>query len=181
MSAKKFLVFVSLLMSFNLMSGQEYMTRRVDVISLGFGGGIDYGGLGLNLTGYVNNSVGFFAGAGYAIAGLGYNVGAKFRYVPQGASGFTPYVVAMYGYNAAVAVTNASNYNKLFYGPSVGIGFEFLRSPQKIGYWSFSLLVPIRSSEVHDYMDYLEDNLGVDFKNGLLPIAFSIGYRRILK
>jgi len=87
----------------------------------------------------------------------------------------------MYGYNAAIKETNASQYNKLFYGPSFGIGMDYHSKRMKKGYWSFALLVPIRSSAVVEYMDDLENNHGIEFQNGLLPIAFSFGYRFILR
>lgn len=157
-------------------------TMTYDKVNLGIGAGLDYGGLGADLLFYPHQNVGLFAGAGYAIAGFGFNAGVKYRFIPKKQpSGIAPYAIAMYGYNAAVAVSGASQFNKLFYGPSFGAGLDFGLRPGRRGYWSAALLVPIRSSEAKEYIEDLENNEGVEFGIGLLPVAFSIGYRIILK
>ena len=153
----------------------------VDQISLGVGAGLDYGGFGGNLTYYPVKSVGLFGGVGYALAGVGFNAGVKYRYIPEKPDArVRPFALAMYGYNAAIAVLNASQYNKLFYGPTLGAGIDFLGKPQKRGYWSFGVFVPFRSAEVKEYMEDLENNHGADFTNSLFPVTVSIGYRFII-
>ncbi len=86
----------------------------------------------------------------------------------------------MYGYNAAIAVSNATEYNKLFYGPTFGFGIDYRSSKESIGYWSFAILVPIRSSDVDNYIDDLKTNHGATFSSSLSPIGISLGYRFIL-
>lgn len=153
----------------------------VDQVSLGIGGGLDYGGFGGNLTYYPAQSVGLFGGVGYALAGVGFNAGVKYRYIPDKPDArVRPFGLVMYGYNAAIVVINASQHNKFFYGPTVGAGIDFHRNLQKRGYWSFAIFVPIRKSEVKEYMEDLENNLGVEFQNSLYPVAVSIGYRFII-
>lgn len=157
-------------------------TREIDQISIGIGGGLDYGGFGGNMTFYPAKSVGVFGGVGYALAGVGFNAGVKFRYIPDKPDAKVhPFGLAMYGYNAAIAVLNASQHNKLFYGPTFGAGIDFHRNPMKRGYWSFAIFVPIRNSEVNEYIEHLENNYGADFQTGLFPIAGSIGYRFIIQ
>ncbi|MFC2122010.1 hypothetical protein ACFLTI_10500 [Bacteroidota bacterium] len=152
-----------------------------DKITVGIGGGMDFGGFGANVLVYPQKNFGLFAGAGYAIAGFGFNAGAKIRLVSnKPTSKFSPYALAMYGYNAAIAVTNADQYNKLFYGPSVGIGFDYSKKPEKKGYLSIALLIPLRKPEVESYMDNLTRNHGVQFQNDLPPVGISIGYRIII-
>lgn len=147
--------------------------------SLGVGLGLDYGGIGANILYYPIDQIGLFGGVGYALAGYGYNMGFKYRLnskkeLPK----IDPYLVGMYGYNAAIVVKNASYFDKLFYGPTVGFGIDFNpKSLSKAGYWSLALLVPIRSSDVDQYIETLEKNTNIEFQNGLLPIGFSIGYR----
>ncbi len=156
-------------------------TRQLDQISIGIGGGLDYGGFGGNVTYYPAKSVGLFGGVGYALAGVGFNAGVKFRYVPDKPdSKVHPFGLVMYGYNAAIAVLNASQHNRLFYGPTLGGGIDFHLNPLKRGYWSFAIFVPIRSSEVDDYIEHLENDYGAEFQTGLFPITASIGYRFIL-
>jgi hypothetical protein len=148
-----------------------------DVVSLGVGLGMDFGGIGANLTFYPQKNIGIFGGVGYAIAGTGYNVGIKIRYLSD-KSQLSPFFSAMYGYNAAIAVIDESRYNKLFYGITFGIGMDIYTG--KRNYWSVALHVPIRGSEVEEYMDDLENNHNIEFKNGLWPIGFSVGYRFVI-
>lgn len=156
-------------------------TTPVDRLSLGIGGGLDYGGFGGNLSFYPIENVGIFGGIGYALAGVGFNGGLKYRFIPKKPDATVrPFGLAMYGYNAAIAVLNASQHNKLFYGPTLGAGIDFHRNPMKQGYWSFALIVPIRKDEVNEYMDILESDYNVDFQYRLFPIGVSIGYRFII-
>lgn len=153
-------------------------TKQIDKITLGIGLGQDYGGIGVNALYYPITQLGVFGGVGYAFAGVGYNVGGKFRFISKTrTTKVDPYILAMYGYNAAIAVKNATQYNKIFNGPTFGVGLDFQSKAINKGYWTLALLVPIRGSEVDQYMDDLEKNHGIEFKNKLLPIGFSIGYR----
>ena len=147
-----------------------------DKVSLGIGLGFDYGGVGVSGLVYPHNNIGVFVGGGYAIAGFGYNAGVKARLTKN--ARFHPYFTAMYGYNTAIAVTNASQLSKIFYGPSFGAGVDF-RSKSH-GYWTAALLVPIRGSDVDDYMNHLKST-GVSFANSLPPVGFSLGYRFVLE
>jgi hypothetical protein len=152
-----------------------------DVFTFGFGFGLDYGGLGVNATVYPQKNIGLFGSVGYALAGTGYNAGIKLRLLPNhGASKVRPFVEAMYGYNAAIAVAGNSQYNKLFYGPSVGAGLDIGSTLKGKANFCFAILVPIRSPDVNNYIDNLRNNYGVSFNNNLLPIAFSLGFRIVL-
>jgi hypothetical protein len=153
--------------------------RTSDIFSAGFGLGLDYGGLGLNLTVYPQENIGLFGGFGYALAGVGYNAGVKLRLLP-GHSQVRPFLTGMYGYNAAVYVANSMQYDKLFYGPSFGAGVDIGAMREGRGYLSLAILIPIRSPDVDNYINSLKTNYGVTFNNTLLPIAFSIGYKIII-
>ncbi|HEY4786842.1 MAG TPA: hypothetical protein VIH57_12375 [Bacteroidales bacterium] len=151
---------------------------KPSTITLGIGLGMDYGGVGGNILLYPQHNFGIFGGVGYAIAGVGFNAGAKIRFISENSTAkLQPYALAMYGYNAAIAVTDASQYNKLFYGPTLGFGLDFNPNSAKGGYFTLAILVPIRSNDVDKYIDDLKNNHGVEFKNDLLPIGISIGYR----
>jgi len=180
-------VSIILLMGLFLLSGQTKAQEEIpevaqfDKISIGIGGGLDYGGFGGSLLMYPAKSVGLFAGAGYAFAGMGVNAGAKIRFISKTpVPRTTPYIMGMYGYNAVIAVYGANEYNKFFYGPSFGIGIDFPKRFERNGYWSIALLVPVRGPEAKNYMNELETNHGIDFKIGLLPVAFSFGYKFFL-
>jgi len=106
------------------------------------------------------------------------NAGIKYRHIPKKPDAkVRPFALAMYGYNAAIAVLNATQYNKLFYGPTLGVGIDLMGKPQKKGHWSFGVFVPFRNAEVQEYMEDLENNIGADFANSLFPVTVSIGYR----
>jgi hypothetical protein len=153
----------------------------LDKTTIGIGMGLDYGGVGVNFLTYPGKRLGLFMGGGYAIAAFGINAGIKYRFIAnKPTSKMNPYILAIYGYNAAIAVLKATQYNKLFYGPSIGFGLDFRPNYQKRGYWTLAILVPFRGSEVDTYMDDLKTQHGVEFKNSLTPIMMSFGYRLIV-
>lgn len=161
---------------------QNIIRERIprDNFSWGVGGGFDFGGIGANLTAYPTKNLGLFVGVGYALAGVGYNVGAKFRMLSKKeTSRVDPYFIGMYGYNVAVAIKDRPMLNKFFYGPSIGFGLDLLKNKYSYGYWSVALLVPIRRGEANAYINDLKNHQGITFSSDLLPIGFSIGYKVI--
>jgi len=152
---------------------------ETDKVTLGLGMGMEYGGFGINLLYYPAENVGVFAGVGTALAGMGYNAGLKVRMLSDSAR-VNFYTMAMYGYNASIYIPDAKTYNKVFYGVTFGLGLDTRYNPKKDGYWTFALLMPLRGSDVSDYMKDLTNNHNIEFKNELLPIGISIGYRYFL-
>lgn len=145
-------------------------------LTFGIGIGFDYGGIGGNIIFYPQRNIGLFLGLGYPYAGFGYNVGLKLRLMPKAKiNNITPYFMGMYGYNAAVYVQNDEDLSKIFYGPSFGLGMDWRSSAVRKYYLSIAITLPIRDSEVNDYMDHLENEHGAVFKSKLLPVGFSIG------
>ncbi|MGC4023180.1 MAG: hypothetical protein QM734_15175 [Cyclobacteriaceae bacterium] len=145
--------------------------------SFGPGLGLDNGGIGVNATIYATKNLGFFIGGGYVIAGTGYNSGIKIRMTDNPRT--KPYISAMYGYNAAIAISNNTSYNKIFYGPSIGFGVDRIRQG-KPGYWTYGIIIPFRGTEVDNYINYLKSQ-GVQTNNSLTPITLSVGYRFVIK
>lgn len=150
-----------------------------DKVAIGLGVGLDLGGIGANVLVYPGRkNLGLFAGGGYAIAGAGFNAGIKFRIkFNKDFAVAVPYVLAMYGHNAAIKVNNAESYNRVFYGPSFGLGMDIRSKPSGKRYVSLSFIVPVRNSDVYDYINYLRSNSPVVYKNQLMPVVLSIGYR----
>ncbi len=182
---KKYLIFVVVLaLTVSVIYAQDTTVNQAGVTektSIGFGLGLDYGGIGGNFSVNPSKNFGIFAGAGYALAGVGYNFGIKIRLQKDKSSArLTPFLMVMYGYNTALKISNATQFNKFFYGPSFGFGMDYKSKPDSKDYWSFSLIVPIRNSDYGNYVEDLHNNYGVEMKNGLSPIAFSVGYRFIL-
>jgi hypothetical protein len=155
--------------------------RNPDITSIGFGLGFDYGGIGGNFMVYPQKNIGIFIGGGYAFAGMGYNAGIKLRLTPGNSSVVNPYITAMYGYNASVSITDNPQYDKLFYGPTLGFGIDIRsRKPSSSGYLSIALMIPIRNSDAQNYIDLLKTEYGASFSTNLPPIGLSIGYKFIV-
>jgi len=149
--------------------------RMYDLVSLGLGLGFDYGGIGGNIIVYPQKNIGLFFGGGYAIVGFGYNAGIKLRLVRE-SHAVDPFFVGMYGYNAVVYVPDNTQYNKIFYGPTFGAGIDLHKRGASLGYWTFAIMVPIRNSEVKNYMDKLHNNYGISLSS-LFPVGISVGYK----
>jgi hypothetical protein len=156
--------------------GNRSTAEENDKVSLGIGAGFDYGGIGANVLVYPHNNLGFFAAGGYALAGFGYNVGVKARLTAS--SKFHPYLTAMYGYNTSIVVSNATQFNKIFYGTTFGFGVDFRSRSNR--YFTLGLLIPVRGSDVDNYMNQMK-SMGVSFSNSLPPVGLSIGYRFVLQ
>jgi hypothetical protein len=140
-------------------------------LNIGVGFGLDYGGFGTRIGFMPHERIGIFAGLGYNLDGLGYNVGAQFHFPSEKLVSW--YLTGMYGYNTVLVVTGDIEKEKTYYGPSAGVGVQ-LKTRNERSFWNFELLVPFRDSEFQDDIDAL-DNLGADVTEPL-PIAFSVGY-----
>ena len=141
-------------------------------VNLGIGFGLDYGGIGTRFGFLPDPHFGLFGGVGFNFDGVGYNLGAQYRFNP--ASRTVAYASAMYGYNAVV---NADIYSikstKTYYGPSVAVGVEFHGRAKPNNFFNLELVLPFRSSEFYDEVDALKA-LGASVTYS--PIAISIGY-----
>lgn len=158
-------------------SNEEEDVAPSTIVSGGIGLGQDYGGIGGRLTVLPNKHFGLFFGGGYAFAGFGYNVGAMVIAVPD--KKISPLFTFMYGYNAAIAVSGASQYNKIYYGPTIGLGIRSLSSSNENNYWQFGLLIPFRSSEFTDDLNALKNNSSIVGVSEPWPVTISIGYHFI--
>ncbi len=161
---------------------KKTVAMLIDKNSFGVGGGFEYGGFGIEETYYPQKNIGIFCGGGYALVGVGYNIGFKFRNISDKiASHFVQSLLIMYGYNAAIKVTNSTDLNKMFYGVTVGVGLDFRNNLIKnFGYWSFALYYPFRGSEVDNYINELKKNYNFQTSNNLLPFGVSFGYKFII-
>lgn len=148
-------------------------------IYLGFGLGLDYGGMpGANLMYSPSRKISIYFGVGNAFAGVGMNGGATYRLMSNKRDRrVVPYITGMYGYNAVIHVVNDRALSKIFNGATFGAGIELHRDPGRLNHWAFSILVPIRDPKVDEYIDHLENFHGVEFTSKLMPVLFSVGYK----
>ncbi|MBP7496505.1 MAG: hypothetical protein KA792_02435 [Bacteroidales bacterium] len=142
--------------------------------SIGAGIGLDYGGLGIRITTEMNNYLSLFGGLGYNLAGTGVNGGLLFRLFPGYV--FRPTISAMYGYNAVFLFedSNNSKYNRMFFGPSFGFGFELGLFKYR-NYLNCSIIVPFRTKEFDEAYNEFKKNSNVRLIKEASPILFSIG------
>jgi hypothetical protein len=112
------------------------------------------------------------------LIGFGYNAGLKLRIISKEVTKHTNiFFMGMYGYNAVINVKDAEEFNKMYYGPTFGVGIDVKPNLRKSNYYSFVISVPIRDPEVKSQMHTLEHYHGISFNNGLWPIAVSITHR----
>ena len=140
--------------------------------NLGFGLGVSYGGIGARLSFLPVNHLAIFGAAGYNLDGLGYNIGAEWRILPG--KKVVPVFLAMYGYNGVIVVQGAEQYNKTYFGPTVGGGIE-IHNRNGQNFFTIELLAPFRSQQFWDDIDDLQNNPAIEI-TGPWPVAFSFGY-----
>ncbi|MBP6411114.1 MAG: hypothetical protein KA313_08455 [Pseudarcicella sp.] len=162
--------------SYNSDSNKNPFLADYDTQSLGLGMGLDYGGIGINLLSYFTKNLGAFAGAGYNLADLGYNFGLKIRSNPENNAG-SLYTSFMYGYNLVYVIEGAEQLNKVFYGPSLGIGWDSKYYPGSPGYFTLGIILPFRSKESEEYYNILTSNPNIMGLSKPIPIAINFGYR----
>lgn len=146
-------------------------STRYPRIYLSPGIGLEYGGVGVDATVMLFRYFGLHAGIGYNFVGTGANGGGRI-YFTRPHSHLRPYFSGIYGYNAAVKVKNTEQYNKIFYGPSFGLGMDIEGKHDNC--WTVAFYVPVRKGVV-DYLNYLQ--AGGTKGPMLLPFTLSLGYR----
>ena len=75
-----------------------------------------------------------------------------------------------------IEITALYPYNKIYYGPSVGVGCISKSRKDNKNYWHFELLVPFRSSQFTSDLAALKNNPAIQGVTDPLPVAISIGY-----
>lgn len=128
-------------------------------VSLGFGIGLDYGGIGGKLELFPTAPLGLFAGVGSNIAGTGFNAGLDLNFRPYKPT--TPFFLVMYGYNTVVDETF------VFKGFSFGLGGKFGLGLEKKSNLALALIYPIREQG-------LQSSISQGFVKAS-PILFSAG------
>lgn len=144
---------------------------------LGLGVGIDFGGIGLNAMSMLTEHFGLFGALGYNLDNIGMNGGLRL-YANDQSARWRHFISAMYGYNAVFLIKDAENFNKTFYGTTIGVGLDLKDSNSN--FWTLALQVPIRSDDVKAYKTYLKSS-NIEIERDLLPISISLGYRIAVK
>jgi len=151
-------------------SKDEYEEHPMVNLYVGPGLGLEYGGIGGKVEYVPVKYLGIFGGAGYNIAGLGWNAGVSYKILPG--SKVTPIIDAMYGYNAVIESSSSWNSYKIYYGPSFGGGVD-IRMGRRDNKLSAILLYPVRSSKFKNAYDYESQTASY---SKVPPVSFSIGF-----
>ncbi|MFZ4457107.1 MAG: hypothetical protein ACOYOT_12900 [Bacteroidales bacterium] len=155
----------------------EIKTPKIDRLSLGVGFGQEYGGIGgigANLSVFLSKNFGVFAALGNNsdVSFMGANAGFKIRSVPKNTNQkMFFYISGMFGTNGVISVKNSTSYDRAFFGPSLGLGFDLRPNPSRYkSHWSIGITIPFRTI---DYDQYLSKYRGTDG----LPFVLAIGYK----
>ncbi|MCC6401613.1 MAG: hypothetical protein IT227_12690 [Flavobacteriales bacterium] len=161
--------------SCGLLLAQETATDRVEpaTMTIGPGIGLDFGGLGVQVSGRPLPALNLLLGVGYNLNGAGINAGAAWRMLPK--KRFCPYLVGLYGYNAVISIRNDEGYTRTYYGPSAGVGIE-IHPRRRSGHLQLAVYLPFRSAEFTDDLERVKADPVVDLRAEPLPVAFSLGY-----
>lgn len=143
--------------------------------NFGAGLGLNYGGIGANMSFHPHQMIGISGHLGHNLAdvnaGIGFNL-----YLGSPDKVYRPVLKALYGYNAVIIIVDGSEYNKSYYGPSFGFGNSFRFGASKKHGFDVDLFLPIRSSEFKDDYDDLDNDPYVEDLTPYWPITLSIGY-----
>ncbi len=141
----------------------------------GVGFGMDYGGIiGIKAEYNPLPYVGGFIGLGYNLVGLGVNGGIVGRAFPY--KRVTPVAIAMVGYNAVIKVDGASQYDKIYYGVSVGLGADFIVGPRRRNKMFAAVYYPFRNAEFEKDNTAIKNNPNIIIEQEVLPITFTFGF-----
>jgi hypothetical protein len=148
------------------------------VADLGFGFGLDYGGLlGVKFAYLPIPNLSVFAAGGYYLFAFSWNTGVTWHILPS-TSRYTlrPNIKIMYGVNGGTMVDGASEYNKLFYGFTPGAGLEIMFGKKKKNGIDFDLNFPIHGQDFYNQLDKMENDPRLTGVNKPPPVAFSLGF-----
>ena len=160
------------------LSMSESENEFQSLADIGVGIGLNYGGfMGFQLQYIPLKHLSIIGSAGYYLVGFGWQLGINGYLMPKVPSkSFRVYGTAMYGTNAAIVVENYDKYNKIYMGPTVGMGFEIRFGKSKRNGLNCDLLFPIRSSEFQDDMTTIKNDPFITDITEPLPFTIAIGY-----
>ena len=176
-----FYLIALLIPSRHLVAQQQFGHNELfHTVDLGFGLGLDYGGLVGIKAAYILpfRQVSVFGAAGVQLVGLSWNVGTTFRILPMNKSRtFRPNIKIMYGINCSTYVNGIDEYKDMYTGWTPGIGAELRFGRMKSSGFDVDINIPIGSDAFNAQVDRMKNDPRLDYVISL-PIAFSIGYHR---
>lgn len=141
--------------------------------SIGLGVGLDYGGLGGRFAVPLSTNTSAFLSAGYAIAGFGYNFGLRARFSNKPVSLTS---TLMYGYNTVIKIVGAPQFDKVYTGLSVGLGFQLNSKRNQYNSFQAGFILPFRSDEYKSDWSNIKNNSSIQTFVEPWPVLISFGY-----
>lgn len=153
---------------------KTHLSSQKGETTLGLGIGLSYGAIGLRLGTNVIDGLNLFGGLGYQISGVGYNIGLLKDFPGSRMTHF--YLTGMYGTNAAIKIVNLSEYDKVYTGPTFGLGMKINSRKTEGNYWDLGLLLPFRSSEYKNDERSVKKDPRISKFQASWPVLIVIGY-----
>lgn len=178
--------FVFLLVLSQIGYGQEKDTlavkKRVPLrhwVDLGFGIGVDYGGLiGVKAGVLVIPNLSVFGTVGYYYVGVGWNAGVTYHILRAAPKRWIrPTVKMMYGTNGSIKVSGSkySSLNKTYLGFTPGVGVELRFGRAKRNGFDLDVNYLIHGKDFTDGINTLKNDPSYTVKEPW-PVGISIGY-----
>ncbi|MDO6439068.1 hypothetical protein Q4534_16730 [Cyclobacterium sp. 1_MG-2023] len=171
------LFFACFLITLSGFAQKEHLTSQKGNSFIGFGGGLPYGGLGLQISNNIGKGFNLFGGLGYQIADVGYNVGFMKDFDSKSATQF--YFSAMVGTNAAIKIDGLPESSKTYFGPSLGTGIK-INSRSVGGFLNLGLILPVRLMNYKNDLDQLKQDPRITDLTEPWPVLFVLAYNFIL-
>ncbi len=153
----------------------------VDRVSVAFGGGYNYAGIGASMLVYGEQNVGVFASFGHNFLGeTNYALGVKFRKITGNNALLQPYVTAMYGFHGSIIVGRHHSLSRTYKGATVGFGFDQKYQRGALGYLTAGVLMTLRSGNYKEHLEYLDEN-SYARTSMVSPVMVTVGYHFVIK
>ena len=141
-------------------------------VYLGPGLGINYGGIGIQLNYMPVKALRFSAGYGTNLLDMAYSFGINYRILAD--KRICPTASYYYGFNGYIKQDEKPEFNKTYYGSSLGAGVE-VWNKRRTNFLHFQLLIPIQSLAFENDVEEL-NKASKDLNYKSSPILLSIGY-----
>lgn len=153
---------------------KNHLSSQKGETTLGLGLGLPYGAFGVRLGTNITDGLNLFGGVGYQISGIGYNFGLLKDFPSSSMTQF--YLMGMYGTNAAIKILELSEYDKVYTGPTFGLGIKINSRKTEGNYWDLGLLVPVRSSDYKNDETAVKNDPRISEFQPAWPVLIVVGY-----
>lgn len=153
---------------------KSHLSSAAGETTLGLGIGLPYGAFGLRVGNNVAHGLNLYAGVGYQLSGVGWNIGLLKDFPSSGMAQF--YLTGMYGTNGAIKIVGLSEYDKVYTGPTFGLGIKINSRKTEGNYWDVGLLLPFRSGDYKDDERAVRNDPRISSFQAAWPVLFLVGY-----